>query len=181
MPTAPLLRSARRRSAPYSQAGQDRWHRAVSEPSAGCGRYFYLAAIAQAMQHVFDHCRSRRVKPRKVLLARDSPAQPGKRRHHERLMVTCHYGIKERDVSDLPSRRSNLVKVTTYRSATVVRYRPVVGQKPTIPNNAAGTRTDPWVSSATPSGAMPAATAAAVPPLLPPGIRDASQGLRTGP
>ena len=50
-----------------------------------------------------------------------------------------------------------------------------------MPQSAAGTRIEPWVSSASPKGAMPAATAAAVPPLLPPGMRAGSQGLRTAP
>ena len=44
----------------------------------------------------------------------------------------------------------------------------------------AGVRIDPPPSDPTPNGA-PAATAAAVPPLLPPGDRDGSHGLRVGP
>src|ERR1700722_3552345 len=50
-----------------------------------------------------------------------------------------------------------------------------------MPQNAAGTRMDPSVSSATPSGARRAAIAAAVPPLLPPGMRVKSEGWRTAP
>src|ERR1700732_304057 len=50
-----------------------------------------------------------------------------------------------------------------------------------MPQKAAGTLIDPSVSAATPSGAILAATAAAVPPLLPPAMRAVSYGLRTGP
>src|SRR4051794_10032499 len=50
-----------------------------------------------------------------------------------------------------------------------------------MPQKAAGTRIDPSVSSATPRGARRAAMAAAVPPLLPPGMRARSYGLRTAP
>jgi hypothetical protein len=73
---------------------------------------------------------------------------------------------------------SNKAEIGTHAR---VEYRPVVGLKPTIPQNAAGTRIDPSVSSAIPNGASRAAIAAAVPPLLPPGIRDRSYGLWTAP
>src|SRR6188474_2206561 len=53
-------------------------------------------------------------------------------------------------------------------------YRPTVGLRPAMPQNDAGTRIDPNVSSATARGAMRAATAAAEPPLLPPGTREVS-------
>src|SRR5688572_18726419 len=46
---------------------------------------------------------------------------------------------------------------------------------------AAGCRTDPPVSDPSASGTMRAATAAADPPLEPPGVRSAAQGLRVGP
>ena len=46
---------------------------------------------------------------------------------------------------------------------------------------AAGMRTEPPVSVPSPPGAIPAAMAAAVPPLDPPGNRARSYGLRTGP
>ena len=50
-----------------------------------------------------------------------------------------------------------------------------------MPHHAAGTRIDPPVSSAIASGAIRAATAAADPPLLPPGTCAALYGLRTAP
>src|SRR5438309_11398288 len=52
---------------------------------------------------------------------------------------------------------------------------------PTTPHSAAGWRMDPPVSDPRPSGANPAATAAALPPLDPPGTRPGSCGLRVGP
>src|SRR5438093_12360190 len=50
-----------------------------------------------------------------------------------------------------------------------------------MPHIAAGCRTDPPVSEPNASGAMRAATAAADPPLDPPGVRSRAQGLRVGP
>src|SRR4029453_9460843 len=50
-----------------------------------------------------------------------------------------------------------------------------------MPHRAAGWRIDPPVSVPIPSGAWPAATAAADPPLEPPGTRVGSQGLRVVP
>src|SRR3954470_10526066 len=49
---------------------------------------------------------------------------------------------------------------------------------PTTPHNPAGCRIDPPVSVPIASGAIPAATAAAEPPLDPPGERSTSHGLR---
>src|SRR5215472_9164387 len=59
--------------------------------------------------------------------------------------------------------------------------RPYVGFTPTTPHSAAGWRIDPPVSDPSASGAYPAATAAADPPLEPPGTRLGSCGLRVGP
>src|SRR6185436_12412409 len=58
---------------------------------------------------------------------------------------------------------------------------PYVGFTPTTPHSAAGWRIDPPVSEPSPSGAYPAATAAADPPLEPPGTRVTSCGLRVAP
>src|SRR5436305_9907263 len=52
---------------------------------------------------------------------------------------------------------------------------------PTTPQSAAGWRTLPPVSDPSPAGTMRAATAAADPPLDPPGTRVVSHGLRVGP
>src|SRR5436305_10124474 len=52
---------------------------------------------------------------------------------------------------------------------------------PTTPQKAAGWRMEPPVSEPSAATAVPAATAAAEPPLEPPGTRDVSRGLRTGP
>src|SRR5262245_19763057 len=59
--------------------------------------------------------------------------------------------------------------------------RPYVGLMPTTPHNAAGCRIDPPVSVPIESGAWYAATAAADPPLEPPGTRPRSHGLAVGP
>jgi hypothetical protein len=58
---------------------------------------------------------------------------------------------------------------------------PYVGFTPTTPHSAAGCRIEPPVSEPNANGANPAATAAAEPPLEPPGTRDGSCGLRVGP
>jgi hypothetical protein len=50
-----------------------------------------------------------------------------------------------------------------------------------MPHSAAGWRMEPPVSVPSAQGARPAATAAALPPLDPPGTRSRSHGLRTGP
>src|SRR6516165_7791235 len=59
--------------------------------------------------------------------------------------------------------------------------RPYVGLRPTTPHSAAGCRMDPPVSDPSAIGMRPAATPAADPPLVPPGIRSSAHGLRTGP
>src|SRR5918994_4188555 len=58
--------------------------------------------------------------------------------------------------------------------------RPYVGFRPTTPQNPAGWRIDPPVSEPRLTAASLAATAAAGPPLLPPGTRWVSHGFRTG-
>ena len=52
---------------------------------------------------------------------------------------------------------------------------------PTTPLSAAGWRIEPPVSEPRPTAAKPAATAAADPPLEPPGTRSGRRGLRVGP
>ena len=52
---------------------------------------------------------------------------------------------------------------------------------PTIPHSAAGWRMEPPVSVPIAIGAWYAATAAAEPPLLPPGTRSRAHGLAVGP
>ena len=59
--------------------------------------------------------------------------------------------------------------------------RPMVVFNPRTPQNAAGIRIDPPVSVPIANGTMPAATAAADPPLDPPGTRAWSWGFRVDP
>src|SRR5207247_6812312 len=59
--------------------------------------------------------------------------------------------------------------------------RPKLALWPTRPVKAAGMRVDPPPSLAVQNGTIPAATAAADPPLEPPGVRIGSHGLRVGP
>ena len=59
--------------------------------------------------------------------------------------------------------------------------RPRAGLRPTRPQQAAGMRIEPPPSLPCAIGTMPAATAAAAPPLEPPGVRSRSHGLRVGP
>ena len=58
---------------------------------------------------------------------------------------------------------------------------PIVALSPTVPHAADGMRIDPPVSVPSAPKHMPAASAAAAPPLDPPADRDGSSGLRTGP
>ena len=60
-------------------------------------------------------------------------------------------------------------------------YRPALGRNPATPQSAAGMRTEPPVSVPIATGAIRAATAAPDPPLLPPGMRSGSYGLRAAP
>src|SRR5437899_9395412 len=59
--------------------------------------------------------------------------------------------------------------------------RPKVGLRPTSPQKLAGMRIEPAPSEPSASGPNPAATAAAPPPVDPPGVRVRSQGLRDSP
>jgi len=56
-----------------------------------------------------------------------------------------------------------------------------VGFIATTPQKCAGTRMDPAASLPSSSALKPAAIAAQLPPLLPPGVRDGSHGLRVRP
>src|SRR5439155_2206912 len=58
---------------------------------------------------------------------------------------------------------------------------PVVGLRPYVPHIDAGIRIEPPVSDPRAQGTMPAATAAAEPPLDPPVIRAGSHGLQVRP
>ena len=58
---------------------------------------------------------------------------------------------------------------------------PNVGRRPTVPQKAEGQRIDPAVSDPSAASAMPAASAAADPPLEPPAIRPGAIGLGTVP
>src|SRR5271157_6486668 len=60
-------------------------------------------------------------------------------------------------------------------------HTPALGRCPTMPHNAAGSRTEPAVSVPTAATHMPAATAAAEPDDDPPVMRVTSHGFRAGP
>jgi hypothetical protein len=59
--------------------------------------------------------------------------------------------------------------------------RPNVALRPGSPQNAQGIRIEPPPSVPSARGTMPAASAAALPPLEPPGVLEGSQGLRVTP
>ena len=59
--------------------------------------------------------------------------------------------------------------------------RPRWGLRPNRPHHAAGIRIEPPPSPPIATGTMPEASAAAVPPLDPPGVRVRSHGLRVSP
>src|SRR2546426_7795876 len=66
-------------------------------------------------------------------------------------------------------------------AAGYIGTRPKVGLRPTSPQKLAGMRIEPAPSEPSASGPNPAATAAAPPPVDPPGVRVRSQGLRDSP
>src|SRR5215468_5935234 len=66
-------------------------------------------------------------------------------------------------------------------SAGPKELRPRVGLSPTRPHMLAGPRIEPPPSLAWATGTIPAATAAAAPPLDPPALCARLQGLRVGP
>src|SRR5258706_2583819 len=63
-------------------------------------------------------------------------------------------------------------------AAGYIGTRPKVGLRPTRPQKLAGMRIDPAPSEPSASGPNPAATAAAPPPVDPPGVRVRSHRLR---
>src|SRR5260370_41583681 len=82
---------------------------------------------------------------------------------------------------------TSCVKIPTCSSASELRIQPVIGirrqldLKPTIPQKAAGRIVEPMTCVPIASGQKPAATAAAEPPLDPPGESARLGGLRGGP
>ncbi len=68
-----------------------------------------------------------------------------------------------------------------HRDGGQVGTRPAVGLWPTMPLHVAGIRIEPPPSVPTASGPSPAASAAAAPPLLPPGLRSRFHGFRVMP
>ena len=67
------------------------------------------------------------------------------------------------------------------RGSTLRPTEPVVGLRPTSPHSAAGIRTLPPPSEVVAIGTNPAASAAADPPLEPPGEQSVFHGLRVAP
>ena len=67
------------------------------------------------------------------------------------------------------------------RSCGTRGTRPLCGLRPKSPQHAAGMRIEPAPSAASAAGTRPAATAAAGPPLAPPGVRSGSHGFRVTP
>ena len=66
-------------------------------------------------------------------------------------------------------------------SCGAIGTRSRCGLMPNSPHHADGMRIDPMPSDPKAIGAIPAATAAALPPLLPPGVRSVSHGFRVAP
>ena len=80
--------------------------------------------------------------------------------------------------------RVNVPTVSREDANAIRPYRlttPYVGLRPTTPQSDAGCRTEPPVSVPSAQTTSPAATAAADPPLLPPGTVSRFHGLCTGP
>ena len=82
---------------------------------------------------------------------------------------------------------SATVVVSDPRTLVLFPVGPGIGMRPWLhlcpnkPVKDAGIRIEPPPSDAVPNGMIPAATAAAVPPLDPPGVRVVSHGLRVTP
>src|SRR5262245_65859396 len=74
----------------------------------------------------------------------------------------------------------NVSRLFANGSTPSIERRPYVGLKRVTPQNDAGRNTDPSVCSPMARGTIPAATAAADPLELPPGVRARSRGLRVG-
>src|SRR2546429_8459525 len=70
---------------------------------------------------------------------------------------------------------------STVTSTSSDGMRSGVGRKPTTPQHDAGMRIEPPVSPPSATEHMPAATAAPLPPLDPPGVMPCLQGLCVGP
>jgi hypothetical protein len=79
-------------------------------------------------------------------------------------------------------RASDPLVLSPYTSPNgAVEIRPRDGLSPKRPQQEAGMRIEPPPSEPCASGARPPATAAAAPPLEPPGVRPGSHGLRQAP
>ena len=91
--------------------------------------------------------------------------------------VTSRIAAESR--TDLATTWLTLRPVSSRSGPSVMRPRDTLS--PTSPHMLAGMRMDPPPSLAWAAGTMPAATAAALPPLDPPDERAVSQGLRVGP
>ncbi len=90
----------------------------------------------------------------------------------------------DRSVAASRTLRVNVPTVSSDEANAMSPYRlmsPYVGFSPTTPQSDAGCRTEPPVSVPSAQTASPAATAAAEPPLEPPGTVSRSHGLWTGP
>ena len=97
-------------------------------------------------------------------------------------MIACTQSSKaalSRTVRLTPSCTPRPLKISSM--AGPFDTRPRLGLKPNRPVEAAGTRMEPAASVAWASGTMPAATAAAAPPLEPPALRLTFHGLRVAP
>jgi hypothetical protein len=79
-----------------------------------------------------------------------------------------------RGVSDVSGEDANLIERRCEGHEPIAADPPVLGFRPTTPQNAAGCRTEPPVSEPSAIGTRPAATAAAEPPEEPPGTRPLS-------
>ncbi len=77
--------------------------------------------------------------------------------------------------------RTPSIPSTEWPSSGAIEMRLRCGLRPTRPQQAAGMRVDPPPSLPCASGTIPEATAAALPPEEPPGVRSRSHGLRVGP
>src|SRR5438132_13176442 len=94
---------------------------------------------------------------------------------------SIHRGVVEvltpkRSLASATDRAMGPRDCMTVASTSSLGIRAGVGRKPTTPQHDAGMRIEPPVSPPSATVAMPAATAAALPPLEPPGVMPSRQG-----
>jgi hypothetical protein len=138
--------------------------------------------LAQSRQRCFQYRGELGVEIFPEIAARQPEAQPFERSWRDLGRTAGNDAVEEHAVGNVARHRAGGVSGVRQRNDAGLRpAAKVVGRMLAIPQSAAGTRMDPPVSVPRAAGARRAATAAALPPLEPPGMRVGSYGLCAGP